>query len=72
MSPLIGYGVLFAGAGWFGVFSQLSAQLGILALVVVVAAGLLAATRVADARVKQLRGREDVAPGPFPTPVRKP
>ena len=47
---LAGYGCLFAGDVWFGVFNNIPAQLGILLLVVVVAVALLGATRAAAAR----------------------
>lgn len=47
---LAGYVCLFAGDVWFGVFNQIPAQLAILALVLVVAVGLLGASRAAAAR----------------------
>ena len=47
---LAGYVCLFAGDVWFGVFKNIPAQFGILALVLMVAVGLLGATRAAAAR----------------------
>lgn len=49
-ASLGGYIVLFAGDTWHGVFAALPGQLAILALVVLMAAGLFAAARIADRR----------------------
>lgn len=49
-ASLVGYMLLFAGDAWFGVFAAIPSQLAILALVVLVAAGLLWTARIGARR----------------------
>lgn len=47
---LVGYCLLFAGDIYYGVFAAIPSQLAILAMVVIIAAALLAASRIAVKR----------------------
>ena len=49
-ASLVGYGLLFAGDAYHGVFAAIPSQLVILALVVVIAAALFRASQVAGRR----------------------
>ena len=49
-ASLASYGLLFAGDAWFGVFAAMPGQLAILAVVVLIAAGLFGTARIAARR----------------------
>lgn len=49
-ASLAGYVLLFAGDAWSGVFAAIPSQLAVLAVVVVIAAGLYGASRIATRR----------------------
>lgn len=49
-ASLVGYALLFAGDAYHGVFAAIPSQLGILAVVVLIAAALFGASRLAGKR----------------------
>ncbi len=50
LASFIGYGLLFAGDAYWGVFAAIPSQLAVLGVVVLIAAGLLWASRLAGKR----------------------
>ncbi len=50
VASLVGYILLFAGDAWYGVFAAIPSQLAILAVVVLIAAGLFWTARIAARR----------------------